>query len=71
MRGRLRKSTVLVLILFTGSLLLTACGQKGPLYLPHKPKTTKVEKEPVVPKASEQEKSSEPAGKTESSGGGK
>ncbi len=34
MSGRLLKTVLALSVLFTGSLLLSACGNKGPLYLP-------------------------------------
>ncbi len=43
MRGRLFKIVMTLSVLFAGSFVLSACGQKGPLYLPAEKTTAKAD----------------------------
>lgn len=69
MRGHLRKTKLLLLAVFAGFLVLAACGQKGPLYLPDKG-TKAAEKQPeaMAPAPEQQDGSSETVDKQEKSG---
>ena len=68
MRGCLQNTKLLlVLAMFTGSLLLAACGQKGPLYLPDKkPRATEATEESAAPSGSQSEAKEETAAPLES-----
>lgn len=69
MRGHLRKTKLLAFTVFAGSLLLAACGQKGPLYLPDKePEAAEKKAESAAATTERQEGSAETADKQEKSG---
>lgn len=69
MRGCLQNTKLLVLAVFTGSLVLAACGQKGPLYLPeNKAQVTKAKEESTAPSGDQSEAVEDNTGKQGKSG---
>lgn len=54
MTTMIRASTICILVMMTAAPTLTACGQKGPLYLPEPPK--RVDRSDSVSKPSSADK---------------